>query len=85
MVGDDGMYASTYDYLQFTKLLCEGQIVTQASLDMMTDWIEFDDDDEDVSKVGLSLLHWQNKTKDIWGMGHGGSFSGNGRKCILFS
>ena len=84
MVGDDGMYASTYDYLQFTKLLCEGQIVKQSSLDMMTDWIEFDDDDEDVSKVGLSLLHWQNKTKDIWGMGHGGSSQGTGGYVFYF-
>ena len=84
MVGDDGMYASTYDFLQFIKLLCEGQIVTQSSLDMMTDWIEFDDDDEDVSKVGLALLHWQNKTKDNWGMGHGGSSQGMGGNVFYF-
>lgn len=84
MVGDDGMYASTYDYLQFTKLLCEGQIVTQSTLDLMTDWIEFDDDDEDVSMVGLSLLHWQNKTKDIWGMGHPGSSQGTGGNVFYF-
>jgi D-alanyl-D-alanine carboxypeptidase len=84
MVGDDGMYASTYDYLRFTKLLCEGQIVKQSSLDMMTQWIEFDDDDEDVSKVGLSLLYWQNKTKDIWGMGHGGSTQGMGGNVFYF-
>ena len=84
MVGDDGIYASTYDYLSFAKLLFEGHIVSQSSLDMMTEWNEFDDDDEDVTKVGLSITHWQNKTKDVWGMGHSGATQGMGGFLFYF-
>jgi D-alanyl-D-alanine carboxypeptidase len=72
MVGDDGLYASTYDYLRFAKLLFEGQIVSQTSLDLMEEWVDFDDGDEVIPKVGLSVLYWQNDTKTIWGIGHSG-------------
>jgi D-alanyl-D-alanine carboxypeptidase len=84
MVGNDAIIASTYDYLRFAKLLFEGQIVTQASLDKMTEWVEFDDDDEHASKVGLSIIHWQNTTKDVWGMGHGGATQGTGGYLFYF-
>ena len=84
MVGDDGIIASTYDYLRFTKLLCERQIVSPSTFDMMIEWNEFDDDDEDVTKVGLAITHWQNATKDIWGMGHSGSTQGTGGFVYYF-
>ena len=76
--------ACIYDYLRFTKLLCERQIVSPSTFDMMTEWNEFDDDDEDVTKVGLAITHWQNATKDIWGMGHSGSTQGTGGFVYYF-
>jgi CubicO group peptidase (beta-lactamase class C family) len=84
MVGDDGMIASTYDYLKFAKLLFEGQIVSQASLDKMEEWVDFDDGDVVIPKVGLSILYWQNETKTIWGMGHAGETQGTGGFVFYF-
>jgi len=84
MVGDDGLIASVYDYLRFTKSLFEGEIISQGSLSDMQEWFYWDDSDENSWRSGLSIHCWRNDLKDVWGMGHSGSTDGMGGFVFYF-
>lgn len=84
MVGDDGMVASVYDYNRFTKLLFKGNIVSQTSLDEMMVWEDFDENDGQLTKTGLSIQYWQSNDGTTWGMGHRGATHGTGGYTYYF-
>ncbi|NOY36911.1 MAG: beta-lactamase family protein [Chlorobi bacterium] len=83
MQGDDGMIASTYDYMQFTRALFEGKILSNLSLETMMTWSR-DPDLDDFWRNGLAMNCWRNDKRTVWGCGHSGSSEGMGGFSYYF-
>jgi len=83
MQGDDGMIASTYDYMQFTRALFEGEVLLDSSLETMMTW-SIDEDEENFWLDGLAIGAWRNDKHTIWGYGHNGNSEGMGGCSYYF-
>ncbi|MDN3548625.1 serine hydrolase domain-containing protein [Mucilaginibacter aquaedulcis] len=75
--GDDGIVATPLDAINFLRGLMEGKLLSKASLNEMTKWVN---DDTGKPVYGMGLYHVTYSNVD--GVGHGGAGAGAG--CALY-
>jgi D-alanyl-D-alanine carboxypeptidase len=75
--GDDGMVSTPFDAVNFLRYIVEGKLLSSASLNEMTHWVNGDDGNA-IYGMGLYHVLYNGKT----GLGHGGAGAGAG--CALY-
>lgn len=70
-LGDGGIVSTAHDMERFARALFEGDLLTEDSMDEMSDW---EDTDEDDSYYGLGLAMDDTEVGQVWG--HDGATAG---------
>src|ERR687885_600068 len=80
-IGDDGILASASDYARFMEAIFKGNLVSRASLEVMTTWVKMKNPISDEWYYGLGLLYMKSPYGAI---GHpGDSVGASSWMCYL--
>lgn len=79
MIGDDGIITTPYEALKFLKALMEGQLISEATLGIMKEWV-MNKDGDPAYGMGIHFTKFVGETA----IGHSGGGLGSGAQLYYF-